>query len=206
MKKSRPGRPCSRRFRSARPADVGGEEGDRISTRNGSRKRSRSSFFRKRRPSSRSLKTAAEKDRFIELFWAKRDPSPGSKVNEFRDEWMARLAHVNKTYASGVGPKGWRSDMGKVYLMFGPPSQVKGGATGVRTEAQEGTQFEAPAEFWIYPPMPDLSLTDQFTIIFRNYQSGLRARPDDAPEDSPGHGGLPQDRRLQPRPQGAADV
>jgi GWxTD domain-containing protein len=120
------------------------------------------------------LKTAEDKDRFIELFWAKRDPSPGSKVNEFRDEWMARLAHVNKVYASGVGPKGWRSDMGKVYLMFGPPSQVKGGATGVRTEAQEGTQFEAPAELWTYPPMPDLSLTDQFTVIFRNYQSGFQ--------------------------------
>jgi len=121
-----------------------------------------------------ALKTDEDKDRFIELFWAKRDPSPGSKVNEFRDEWMARLAHVNKVYAFGVGPKGWRSDMGKVYLTFGPPSQVKGGATGVRTEAQEGTQFEAPAEFWIYPPMPDLSLTDQFTIIFRNYQSGFQ--------------------------------
>jgi GWxTD domain-containing protein len=121
-----------------------------------------------------ALKTDADKDLFIDLFWAKRDPSPGSKVNEFRDEWMARLAHVNKVYAFGVGPKGWRSDMGKVYLTFGPPSQVKGGATGVRTEAQEGTQFEAPAEFWIYPPMPDLSLTDQFTIIFRNFQSGFQ--------------------------------
>ena len=119
-----------------------------------------------------SLKTAEEKDRFIELFWAKRDPSPGSKVNEFRDEWMTRLDHVNKTYAAGPGPKGWRSDMGKVYLIFGPPAQVQGGGGGVRPESTGGTQMEAPAETWLYQPMPDLSLTDAFQVVFRNYQFG----------------------------------
>ncbi len=118
------------------------------------------------------LKTDEDRDRFIELFWAKRDPSPGSRINEFRDEWMARLEHVNKAYAAGVGPKGWRSDMGKVYLFFGPPAQVQGGATGVRPEATGGTQMEAPAETWLYQPMPDLSLTDAFPVVFRNYQFG----------------------------------
>lgn len=118
------------------------------------------------------LTTAEDKDRFIELFWAKRDPSPGTKANEFRDEWMARLEHVNKTYAAGVGPKGWRSDMGKVYLIFGPPAQVQGGATGMRPISTGGSQLEAPAEIWIYQPMPDLSLLDQFQITFRNYQFG----------------------------------
>ena len=118
------------------------------------------------------LKTDEEKDRFIELFWAKRDPSPGSKTNEFRDEWLARLAHVTKAYAAGVGPKGWRSDMGKVYLFFGPPAKVQGGAAGVRRASTEGSQMDAPSETWVYPPMPDLSLTDQFQIIFRNQQFG----------------------------------
>ncbi len=118
------------------------------------------------------LKTAEEKDRFIELFWAKRDPSPGSKINEFRDEWMKRLEHVNKTYVSGLGPKGWRSDMGKAYLIFGPPVKVQGGGGGVRPESSGGTQMEGPSETWQYPPMPDLSLTDAFAIVFRNYQSG----------------------------------
>ena len=118
------------------------------------------------------LKTNEDKDRFIELFWAKRDPSPGSKNNEFRDEWLARLEYVNKTYASGVGPKGWRSDMGKVYLFFGPPVQVQGGATGVRPESAGGSQMEAPAETWLYQPMPDLSLTDAFSVVFRNFQFG----------------------------------
>jgi GWxTD domain-containing protein len=118
------------------------------------------------------LKTDADKDKFIELFWAKRDPSPGSKTNEFRDEWLARLAHVNKVYAAGLGPKGWRSDMGKVYLFFGPPAKVQGGATGVRSESSGGTQMEGPAEIWTYQPMPDLSLPDAFQVVFRNFQYG----------------------------------
>jgi GWxTD domain-containing protein len=118
------------------------------------------------------LKTEADKDRFIELFWAKRDPSPGTKVNEFRDEWTTRLEYVNKTYAAGVGPKGWRSDMGKVYLIFGPPAQVQGAGGGARPAASGGTQMEAPPETWQYQPMPDLSLTDAFQVVFRNYQFG----------------------------------
>jgi GWxTD domain-containing protein len=113
-----------------------------------------------------------DKDRFIELFWAKRDPSPGSRINEFRDEWTARLGHVAKTYASGPGAKSWRSDMGKVYLIFGPPAQIQTGGGGVRPQTEGGTQIEGPAETWVYQPMPDLSLTDAFQIVFRNYQSG----------------------------------
>lgn len=118
------------------------------------------------------LKEPADKDRFIELFWAKRDPSPGSQVNEFKDEWLARLAYVNKVYASGLGPKGWRSDMGKVYLYFGPPARVQVGAAGVRPQSSQGSQMDAPSETWIYAPMPDLSLNDQFQVIFRNQQYG----------------------------------
>lgn len=119
-----------------------------------------------------TLKTEADKDRFIELFWAKRDPSPGTKANEFRDDWTQRLEYVNKTYAAGLGPKGWRSDMGKVYLIFGPPVRVQGGGGGVRPESSGGSQMEAPAETWQYQPMPDLSLTDAFQVVFRNYQFG----------------------------------
>lgn len=118
------------------------------------------------------LKTDADKDRFIELFWAKRDPSPGSRINEFRDEWMARLDHVNKTYAAGVGPKGWRSDMGKVYLIFGPPAEVRGAVPEANVNPSGGSQIEAPAQVWTYQPMPDLSLTEPFQVVFRNFQFG----------------------------------
>lgn len=118
------------------------------------------------------LGTDADKDRFIELFWAQRDPSPGSKANEFRDEWMARLAYVNKSFASGPGPKGWRSDMGKVHLFFGPPVEVRGAAGVENVNPSGGTQIEAPPQVWIYQPMPDLSLTEPFQVIFRNFQFG----------------------------------
>ena len=63
-----------------------------------------------------------EKDKYIELFWAKRDPTPGTPENEFKDEWYKRLAHVENEFKSGPR-KGIRSDMGRVYMLLGPPAR-----------------------------------------------------------------------------------
>jgi len=113
-----------------------------------------------------------EKDKFIELFWTKRDPSPGSKENEFKDEWYKRLDYVTKTYSSGSVSKGWHTDMGRVYMIFGPPFRIRAGEGGPKPDPSGGTQIEAPPEMWMYQPMPALGLNSAFTITFRNYQYG----------------------------------
>jgi GWxTD domain-containing protein len=113
-----------------------------------------------------------EKDRFIELFWTKRDPSPGSQENEFKDEWYKRLDYVTKTYSSGSVSRGWHTDMGRVYMIFGPPFRVRAGEGGPKADPSGGTQIEAPPEMWMYQPMPALGLNSAFTITFRNYQYG----------------------------------
>jgi GWxTD domain-containing protein len=113
-----------------------------------------------------------ERERFIELFWTKRDPSPGSQENEFKDEWYKRLDYVTKKYSSGSVSKGWHTDMGRVYMIFGPPFRVRAGAGGPKADPSGGTQIEAPPEMWMYQPMPALGLNSAFTITFRNYQYG----------------------------------
>jgi len=120
----------------------------------------------------KKLKTNEEKDKFIELFWAKRDPSPGTKENEFKDEWYKRLEFVNKKYSRGSVSRGWHTDMGKVFMIFGPPTQIQGSQGGPKPQSSGGTQMEAPPETWTYQPMPDLGLSSIFTITFRNYQYG----------------------------------
>jgi GWxTD domain-containing protein len=120
----------------------------------------------------KKLTSNEEKDKFIELFWAKRDPSPGTKENEFKDEWYKRLEYVNKAYSTGSVSKGWHTDMGKVYMFFGPPRRIQSSGGGVRAQSAGGSQIEAPAETWSYQPMPDLSLTDAFQVTFKNYQYG----------------------------------
>ncbi len=117
------------------------------------------------------LKTDEEKDRFIEVFWARRDPSPGTKENDFKDIWYERLEYVNKTFTRG-SKKSWHSDMGRVHMFFGPPSQTTAQAPKTRTEPMGGTQQEPASQIWIYQPMPDLGLTTSFRVIFREYQYG----------------------------------
>jgi len=117
------------------------------------------------------LNTAEEKDLFIELFWLKRDPSPGSRANELRDAWYRRLAYVTKTYTRGT-QKGWRSDQGKVYMFFGEPPQTTATAPQKRSDSMGGSQLEAAAQIWMYGPMPDLGLQSAFRITFRDYQFG----------------------------------
>jgi len=119
----------------------------------------------------KALKTDEERDKFIALFWARRDPTPATRENEFKDEWYRRLEYVEKNF--NYGPtRGINCDMGKVYMFFGPPAQVKGGPGGVRPNPVGGSQMEAPPQIWVYQAMPSLGLTEPFRVVFRQYQFG----------------------------------
>ncbi len=70
----------------------------------------------------REATTPEEKQkRFIE-FWKKRDPNPSTPRNEKMESYYARVEYANKTFKHYI--EGWRTDMGMVYIIFGPPSNV----------------------------------------------------------------------------------
>ena len=62
-----------------------------------------------------------KRKRFAE-FWADRDPSPGTPLNEAMDEYYRRIDHANKRFRSYA--EGWLTDMGRVYIVYGPPDRV----------------------------------------------------------------------------------
>jgi GWxTD domain-containing protein len=65
-----------------------------------------------------------EQERFLEDFWRERDPSPGTGVNEARVTFLRRVERANQLYTrTGLG-KGMFSDMGRVYIRYGEPSEV----------------------------------------------------------------------------------
>jgi GWxTD domain-containing protein len=99
-----------------------------------------------------SLSTNAERDQFIEQFWQRRDPTPGTRENEFRDEYYRRIAYANEHFASSLpGPAGlgWRTDRGHIYIMYGPPDEKEThpGRTYVRPD---GTTEPYAFEVWRY--------------------------------------------------------
>jgi len=61
---------------------------------------------------------------FIEQFWARRDPTPGTLANEYRQTFWERVRTANQQFRTTTTP-GWKTDRGKVFILFGPPNDVR---------------------------------------------------------------------------------
>jgi len=98
------------------------------------------------------LATDEEREQFIEQFWLRRDPTPDSAENEFKEEHYRRIAYANERYASGI--PGWKTDRGRIYITFGPPdeneSHPSGGSYQRPAEEGGGTTSTFPFEKWRY--------------------------------------------------------
>jgi len=100
----------------------------------------------------KKLSTDEEREQFIESFWDRRNPNPGNPENEFKEEYYRRIAYANEHYSSGV--PGWRTDRGRVYIMYGPPDEIdphpSGGTYDRPPEEGGGTTAAFPFEQWRY--------------------------------------------------------
>jgi GWxTD domain-containing protein len=70
-----------------------------------------------------NLTTDEEREKFVEQFWLRRDPTPGTAENEFKEEHYRRINFVNSRFASPTMP-GWKTDRGRIYISFGPPEEI----------------------------------------------------------------------------------
>jgi len=65
-----------------------------------------------------------EQERYLDVFWRDRDPTPGTAENEARREFLGRVDHANHTWTrSGIG-RGMFTDMGRVYIRHGEPDEI----------------------------------------------------------------------------------
>jgi GWxTD domain-containing protein len=114
------------------------------------------------------------KQAFIAAFWERRDPTPSTEDNEFREVWMARVAYANRTFR-GEGDPGWETDRGQFYLIYGPEvvieqetRQVAGAANqGVSAEQQAGTRQLIT---WTLDPTQNEYLEGREEIAFGQFQ------------------------------------
>ena len=74
------------------------------------------------------LQTNEEREQFIEAFWQRRDPTPDTVENEFKEEHYRRIAYTNERFSSGI--PGWRTDRGRIYIMWGPPDSIESHSAG----------------------------------------------------------------------------
>jgi GWxTD domain-containing protein len=64
----------------------------------------------------------AEKGKFIEEFWERRNPYPGTPTNAFETEYLNRIARADTLFL-GEGRAGYLTDRGRIYVLFGPPME-----------------------------------------------------------------------------------
>ena len=67
---------------------------------------------------------AVEQKVALENFWKRRDPTPSTDQNEHMITYYKRIEYANENFDDGLG-KGWRSDQGRVYIVYGPPDEVE---------------------------------------------------------------------------------
>ena len=99
-----------------------------------------------------ALSNDEERDQFIEQFWLRRDPTPDTVENEYKEEHYRRIAYANEHFAAGL--PGWKTDRGRTYITFGPPDEIESHPAGgfyVRpAEEGGGTTSTYPFEQWRY--------------------------------------------------------
>src|SRR5512138_3755851 len=104
------------------------------------------------RQAFKRLATEEEKQSFIEQFWLRRDPTPDTQENEFKEEHYRRIAYANERFASGI--PGWKADRGRIYITYGPPDEREehpsGGTYERPYEEGGGTTSTYPFEKWRY--------------------------------------------------------
>jgi GWxTD domain-containing protein len=120
------------------------------------------------RTAFKHLETDEERQHFVEQFWERRNPNPGSAVNEFRIEHYRRIAYANEHYAADLS--GWKTDRGRIYILYGPPDEIDSHPSGGKYErpASEGggTVMTYPFEDWRYAHFQGLgSLSIEFVDL-----------------------------------------
>jgi GWxTD domain-containing protein len=87
------------------------------------------------------------KKEIIKSFWSRRDPSPDTRYNEFKEEAFRRFQYANQKYSVNLIDKedGWKTDRGRVYMLYGEPDEIEFRPSSMELE---------PFERWLYYSYP----------------------------------------------------
>jgi GWxTD domain-containing protein len=88
----------------------------------------------------KQLKGEEAKRKFLADFWGKRDPDKSTPINEMKIEYFKRVEYANQHFSVG-NKEGWKTDRGRVYIMYGPPDEYERHPSEVDSK---------PYEIWYY--------------------------------------------------------
>ncbi len=89
----------------------------------------------------KKLTNVEGKKKFLYRFWKKRDPNPSTPENEAEIEYFKRVKFANASFGNMLQKKGWKTDRGRVYIVYGQPSEI---------ERFPNEKDSKPYEIWHY--------------------------------------------------------
>ncbi len=103
------------------------------------------------------LESDRERQIFINAFWKQRDATPGTPANEYKEEHYRRINYANNWFGKDSPGPGWRSDMGKIYIMLGPAQSI---------DKHESLANVFPLIIWFYGGLVEYGLPNAFNVVF----------------------------------------
>src|SRR4029077_13488202 len=132
------------------------------------------------------LQTNEEREQFIEEFWQRRNPDPDSVDNPVKEEHYRRIAYANEHFASGIA--GWRSDRGRIYIMYGKPDTLESHTQGEQYDrplSEGGGQTSTYAyEDWTYHYIEGIGENVQLEFVDPTGTAEFRLATDPSEKDA----------------------
>ncbi len=98
------------------------------------------------------------KKAWLQSFWDRRNPEPGSPINKFKNEIFRRFIYANYFFSNSLIKRsdGWNSDRGRVYITYGQPDQI---------ESFPSQMGQKPYEKWHYFRLANQSGGNYFYFV-----------------------------------------
>ena len=128
-------------------------------------------------------------------FWQRRDSDPTTSANEFKEEHYRRIAYANEKFRD-AGIPGWKTDRGRVYIVFGPPTNQERYSAGSLYQRPlyegGGSTRTYPFEKWYYNHLDGVGEGIELEFVDPSmtggFQLALRPEEKDALLHMPGGG------------------
>ncbi len=89
-----------------------------------------------------ALTTVEAKREFMYTFWRARDENPSDDRNQYYLDYLKRIAESNAKFTAAK-KDGWKTDRGRVYLIYGPPSEIERYPNQIESKPYEIWRYES---------------------------------------------------------------
>ena len=118
------------------------------------------------------LTSDEERNHFVEQFWERRNPTPGSSTNKFKEEHYRWIAYANQHFGTASGAAGWRTDRGHVLIVYGPPDEIE--------SHPKGPDKSFATQTWMYRHIEGVGDNEFITFIDRTGRGDFQLAPGNA--------------------------